>query len=56
MTFQAGVTSTNDEDIDVLMGTKTPGADNLIGAKEEEESTNSEDKGPKKTEPKKSDI
>ena len=55
MTFQAGVTSTNDEDIDVLMGTKTPGADNLIGAKEEE-STNSEDKGPKKTEPKKSEA
>jgi len=35
MNFASGVSSTNDEDIDVLMGNKTPGADNLLGAKEE---------------------
>ena len=34
MNFASGVSSTNDEDIDVLMGNKTPGADNLFGAKE----------------------
>lgn len=33
--FTAEVNSTNESDIDLLMGTKTPGADNLIGAKEE---------------------
>jgi len=35
MSFIAGVSSTNEEDIDLLMGTKTPGADNLLGGKSE---------------------
>ena len=32
--FQAGVTSTDDDAIDLLMGVKTPGADNLLGGQE----------------------
>lgn len=37
MNFAAGVSSTNEEDIDLLMGSKTPGADNLLGGKETSE-------------------
>lgn len=37
MSFVAGVTSTNDQDIDVLFGVTTPGADNLVGATEKKE-------------------
>ena len=48
MNFASGVSSTNDEDIDVLMGNKTPGADNLFGAKEE-----TKEEAPVKTESKK---
>ena len=35
--FQAGVSSVDDEDIDLLMGIKTPGADNLLGGEKKEE-------------------
>lgn len=35
MNFAAGVTSTNEDEIEILMGAKVPGADNLLGAKQE---------------------
>lgn len=44
MTFTAGVTSTNDQDIDLLFGEKTPGADNLINAAKQENKENLDDK------------
>lgn len=46
--FTTGVSSSNDEAVDLLFGSKTPGADNLLGGKEEpevktEEATNQEE-------------
>jgi hypothetical protein len=38
MSFVSGVTSTNDQEVDLLFGVTTPGADNLLGAKEKEAS------------------
>lgn len=36
MSFQSGVTSTDDNEVEVLFGTKTPGADNLLGGSKTE--------------------
>jgi hypothetical protein len=37
MSFVSGVTSTNDQEVDLLFGVTTPGADNLLGAAEKKE-------------------
>jgi len=36
--FTSGVSSTNEAEVDLLMGVKTPGADDLLGGKKQEES------------------
>lgn len=47
MNFAAGVSSTNEEDIELLMGSKTPGADNLLGGKETTEEGSEPESKPK---------
>lgn len=39
MSFTSGVTSTNDQDIDILFGDKTPGAEDLLGGVKPAEDT-----------------
>lgn len=53
MSFTSGVTSTNDQDIDILFGDKTPGADDLLGGAKPAEDTKDNEDLSKKTQTKK---
>lgn len=52
MPFISGVTSTDDQDVDLLFGVSTPGADNLLGGSEKKEEKKEEKKStPVSTDP-----